>query len=170
LSKILLQTKEFLNNILLSSIRLLLLALFVPSIFVHELGHLAAAFLVGIHIESLDIGEGEIKYDFFLRSVPFRLHKIPIGGGVLVKSDEKKYASWQVIFLLIAGLLMNLLISLICFLMIKNPVGWIYGGINLCFVIFSLCPISGSDSYICYQILRGKVPEGMEQCDKVDND
>jgi len=170
LSKILLQTKEFLNSVLFSTLRFLLLVLFVPSIFVHELGHLGTALLVGIRIESFDIGEGEIKYEFFLRSVAFRLHEIPIGGGVLVKSDEKKYASWQVIFLLLAGLLMNLLISLICFLMVKNPTGWIYGAINLCFVIFALCPISGSDGYRCYQLLRGKVPDSMEQCDKVNDD
>ena len=142
----------------------------MPSIFVHELGHLVVAFLAGMHIESFDIGEGEIKYEFFLRSVPFRLHEIPIGGGVLIKSDEKKYASWQVIFLLTAGLLMNLLISLICFLILRNPVGWIYGTINLCFVIFSLCPISGADGYRCYQLLRGKVPDSMEQSDKVNVD
>lgn len=125
---------------------------------------------MGMHIESFAIGEGKVQYEFFIKSIPFRIHERPIGGGVSINSEGKIYASWQVIIVLVSGLLMNLFVALICFLILKNPVGWIYGTINLCFVFFLLCPISGADGYSCYQLLRGKVPAGMEQCDKVNND
>lgn len=161
--KLFVKIKSIVINCLLFCVRLLLLALIVPSILVHELGHLIAAIIVGICVEAFELGEGDIVYEFSLRGMPFRLRDRPVSGGLLVNSVDKTYSSWQVIIMLVGGLLANLLTALFCLLIIDNPIGCIYGVLNSSFVIFSLWPSSESDGYRCYQILRGKIPEGMEK-------
>lgn len=155
--------RDIVINSLLFCVRWSLLALLIPCILVHELGHLLAALFIGIRIEAFELGEGDVVFEYSLGGISFRLYEFPIGGGLMVNSTDKTYSSWQVIVMLVAGLLANLLLALFCMLVVNHPIGWVYGVINACFVIFSVSPSWDSDGYRCYQILRGEIPEGMDK-------
>jgi hypothetical protein len=50
------------------------------STILHELGHAAAGRLVGIRVFGIEIGHGQIVYDFFLGGLHWRLRAFPFGG------------------------------------------------------------------------------------------
>ena len=163
LIQVLIKIKNILIDLLRSCIRIMLLVVLIPNILIHELGHLTAALILGVQVQSFEIGEGDIVYETTFLGIPFRVHELPVGGGLVVNSAGKMYADWQVIVLLATGFLANLTVGIICFWSINNFVGWIYGGINVVFAICSMWPSSDSDGYRCYQVLTGKVSEDMEK-------
>lgn len=68
--KLFFKIKSMVIDCLLFCVRLLLLALIVPSILVHEIGHLMAAIIIGIRVEAFELGEGDLVYEFSLRGMP----------------------------------------------------------------------------------------------------
>ena len=165
----LMRIKENIIHILICCVRIILVVLILPSVFVHELGHLMAALLIGIHVECFELSDGEVLYECIYKGISFKFRERLAGGSVLVKSDDKTYSSWQMITLMIAGILTNLVVAIICFNFL-NWLTWAYGGINLYFAILSVWPNNGTDGYCCYQILSGKVPDGMSKSEKTGKD
>lgn len=86
-------------------------------ILVHELGHFFAAKLVNIKVERFSIGFGKpfLKYKS-KNKTEYVLAPILLGGFVkLDESSFKSSSSWKRLFILIAGVLANILVSIIIF-------------------------------------------------------
>ena len=94
-------------------------------IFFHELGHYAAARLMGVHIETFSIGFGSKIASFNKWGTQWKLAMIPLGGYVKMKGqddsdptavnyDSDSYSTktpLQKIGILLAGPFANFLIS-----------------------------------------------------------
>lgn len=103
-------------------------------IFIHELGHFLAARAVGIRVEEFGIGLPPRLFGYTARSgVIYSLNWIPFGGFVKMYGQDDLardggYAEapdsfssktpWQRAFVLVAGVLMNLLFALVVFTLI----------------------------------------------------
>lgn len=147
------------KTICLFCIQLMLLILLMPPLIIHELGHLLLALAFRFPVQSFNIGSaGEILFQSFLGNISFKVYNKIDGASVIINFTDKAYPRWQFIAVLSAGWLMNLLIALVCFFIITDPVGLVYGAINLFFVIASIWPSKGSDGYCCYELLRGQIP------------
>lgn len=104
----------------------LIIYLFVPyliTVFFHELAHSFVAIACKIKVEAFSIGFGKILIHKVIKGIDFRLSLLPFGGycklegdnlenktGWLTKSYSKK------VFMLLAGVFINLVIALICYL------------------------------------------------------
>ena len=97
----------------------------------HELGHLLAARVCGVGVESFSIGFGPGFKMFTLRGIPFYLCLIPLGGGVAIKSitmpgceSRGKYIEdvslWRRVFIFFAGALGNLFLAIV----IQTAIYW----------------------------------------------
>lgn len=94
-------------------------------IFLHELGHFAAALLVGARVKSFNVGLGKCLYSFVDRGVVWRLNILPIGGAVEIEGmqyseggDERSYYNlhpWKRLVIVAAGPIANLIVAYICF-------------------------------------------------------
>jgi regulator of sigma E protease len=94
-------------------------------IFFHELGHYAAARLMGVHIETFSIGFGSKIASFNKWGTQWKLAMIPLGGYVKMKGqddsnpahksfDDDSYnvkTPTQKIFILLAGPIANFLLA-----------------------------------------------------------
>jgi membrane-associated protease RseP (regulator of RpoE activity) len=83
--------------------------LFAATMFIHELGHLAAARLCGVGATELGLGWGPKLLELNVWGVRFRLHLLPIGA--YVRLDMKALQTRplvQQVFVLLAGVLVNL--------------------------------------------------------------
>ena len=160
--------KAFLKggDILFGGLQAILILFITPNLLVHELGHFAATLLMGVHVDAVEIGEGDVLCRFSLRKIPVTIREIPVGGGVLINSN-KEHARWQIVIVLMAGSLANLTVAVVCILT-DHLLGWVYGIINLIVCGLSLWPGRGSDGHLSYMLLRGKVPEGMVAQKKED--
>jgi len=58
-------------------------------IFIHELGHLLAAWSVGIPVERFSIGFGPVLWRRRFRGIEYCLSTIPLGGYVLPKCEDE---------------------------------------------------------------------------------
>ena len=101
-------------------------------IFFHELGHYAAARLMGVHIETFSIGFGSKIASFNKRGTQWKLAMIPLGGYVKMKGqddsnpalksfDDDSYnvkTPTQKIFILLAGPIANFLLAFVLYFII----------------------------------------------------
>jgi regulator of sigma E protease len=103
-----------------------LLLLIGPLIFVHELGHLVAAKLVGVKATRFSIGFGPALFKFRIGETEYRVGPIPLGGYVsllghspheqIPESEADRALSakplWARIFVLAAGPIANFILPL----------------------------------------------------------
>ncbi|BDQ04741.1 MAG: zinc metalloprotease [Candidatus Dojkabacteria bacterium] len=92
-------------------------------VFVHELGHFLAARLVGIRVEEFAIGMGPKVCGFSRNDTEYNIRLLPIGGFVKMfgEGDYDNLASdsyggkspLQRLFVLVAGVMMNVLLAII---------------------------------------------------------
>lgn len=103
-------------------------------VLIHELGHLLAAKLMGMEVESFSIGFGPALLQKRWRNVEYRISIIPFGGYVRIKGMEKSKnsnesqqsvydipngffskAPWKRIIVLLAGPFANILLACVAF-------------------------------------------------------
>ena len=101
-------------------------------IFFHELGHYAAARLMGVHIETFSIGFGSKIASFNKWGTQWKLSMIPLGGYVKMKGqddsnpahksfDDDSYnvkTPTQKIFILLAGPIANFILAFVLYFII----------------------------------------------------
>ncbi|MFP4431411.1 MAG: RIP metalloprotease RseP [Spirochaetaceae bacterium] len=104
-------------------------------VFVHELGHLIAAKLVGIDVEVFSLGWGRRLAGFSYKGTEYQVSVFPIGGFCKMRGEESLRTAWQEeaeeiprepgsffgasplqrIFVAIAGPAVNLLFAVVAF-------------------------------------------------------
>jgi regulator of sigma E protease len=107
-------------------------------VFVHELGHLAAARIVGVEVEAFSLGMGPKIAGFSRGGTEWRLSAFPVGGYCKMKGEDafrKALAekaseiprdrgtfygakAWQRIIVAIAGPLFNVLFAILVFIVV----------------------------------------------------
>lgn len=102
---------------ILISISIIQLGALVSTI-LHELGHAVAGFLVGIRIFAIEIGQGQIVYDFFLGRLRWCFRAIPFGGLAHgIPRTMEFHRSRQCVFIL-GGPLANVILLLIAVILL----------------------------------------------------
>ena len=87
--------------------------LFAATMFIHELGHLAAARLCGVRATELGLGWGPRLFEVGVGGVRFKLHLLPVGAYVRLDMKELQARPLvQQVFVLLAGVLVNIAAAL----------------------------------------------------------
>ena len=119
----------------------ILLFLLVVSIltFVHELGHFIAAKVIGAMVFEFAIGFGPKLFSKKIGETMYSIRALPFGGYVKIlgdgdseekvtKEDEKKNLikkpKWQRIIVMLAGVTMNILLSISIYYIVLAANGW----------------------------------------------
>jgi len=119
----------------------ILLFLLVVSIltFVHELGHFIAAKAIGAMVFEFSLGFGPKLFSKKIGETMYSIRALPFGGYVKIlgdgdseekvtKEDEKKNLNkkpkWQRIIVMLAGVTMNILLSISIYYIVLAANGW----------------------------------------------
>ena len=121
--------------------------LFALTMFIHELGHLAAARVCGVPAPELGLGWGPRLFGFKARSVEFKLHALPIGAYVrLDMAALQTRPLAQQVFVLLAGVLVNLAAA-------GATQGTWFSFMNLLLAASNLLPLYQQDGWKCGMIM-----------------
>ena len=120
---------------------------FALTMFIHELGHLAAARVCGVPAPELGLGWGPRLFGFNARSVEFKLHALPIGAYVrLDMAALQTRPLAQQVFVLLAGVLVNLAAA-------GATQGTWFSFMNLLLAASNLLPLYQQDGWKCGMIM-----------------
>lgn len=121
--------------------------LFAATMFIHELGHLAAARLCGVRAPELGLGWGPKLLELNAGGVRFKLHLLPIGAYVRldVKQLQTKPLVQQV-FVLLAGVLVNIAAALL-------TQGTWFSLMNYLLAATNLLPLYQQDGWKCGMVM-----------------
>ncbi len=119
----------------------------VVAMLIHELGHLAAAFLCRVPATELGLGWGKRLFIFRVGKVEYKLHALPIGAYVRLDMVElqRKPLSQQV-FILLAGIFVNLLAA-------SLSGGTPFGMVNYLLAATNLLPLYQQDGWKCGMVM-----------------
>ena len=111
--------------------------------FIHELGHLAAARLCGVPATELGLGWGRHLWSARLLGVEWKLHALPVGAYVRLdmKELQRKKLRAQA-FVLLAGILVNLTAA-------GATAGTRFGAMNLLLAATNILPLYQQDGWKC---------------------
>jgi membrane-associated protease RseP (regulator of RpoE activity) len=121
--------------------------LFAATMFIHELGHLAAARLCGVRAPELGLGWGPKLFEVGVRGVRFRLHLLPVGA--YVRLDMKGLQTrplGQQVFVLLAGVLVNIAAAL------ATRGSW-FSLMNYLLAATNLLPLYQQDGWKCGMVM-----------------
>jgi membrane-associated protease RseP (regulator of RpoE activity) len=120
---------------------------FALAMFIHELGHLAAARACGVPATELGVGWGPRLGGFRLGGVEFKLHALPVGAYVRLDVEElqRKRLSRQV-FVLLAGILVNVAAA-------ELSRGTWFGAMNFLLAATNLLPLYQQDGWKCGMVV-----------------
>ena len=121
--------------------------LFAATMFIHELGHLAAARLCGVRAPELGLGWGPKLLELSAGGVRFKLHLLPIGA--YVRLDVKQLQTRplvQQVFVLLAGVMVNLAAAL-------AAQGTWFGLLNYFLAATNLLPLYQQDGWKCGMVM-----------------
>ena len=105
--------------------------LFSLLIFVHELGHFAAAKLSGVQVNEFSMFMGPLLWSKQIGETTYSLRLIPIGGFCAMEGEDggsdnprsfDKAAWWKRLIILVAGAAMNFLVGVLIMVAIYLPV------------------------------------------------
>ncbi len=121
--------------------------LFAATMFIHELGHLAAARMCGVRAPELGLGWGPKLLEVNAAGVRFKLHLLPIGAYVRldVKQLQTKPLVQQV-FVLLAGVLVNITAALL------TQGSW-FSLMNYLLAATNLLPFYQQDGWKCGMVM-----------------
>ncbi|HEX8338089.1 MAG TPA: site-2 protease family protein [Pyrinomonadaceae bacterium] len=121
--------------------------LFAATMFIHELGHLAAARMCGVRAPELGLGWGPKLVELSAGGVRFKLHLLPIGAYVRldVKQLQTKPLVQQV-FVLLAGVLVNIAAALL-------TQGTWFSLMNYLLAATNLLPLYQQDGWKCGMVM-----------------
>ncbi len=121
--------------------------LFAATMFIHELGHLAAARLCGVRAPELGLGWGPKLFELGAGGVRFKLHLLPVGA--YVRLDMKGLQTRplvQQVFVLLAGVMVNLAAALL------TQGSW-FSLMNLLLAATNLLPLYQQDGWKCGMVM-----------------
>src|SRR5438552_8163786 len=96
-----------------------------PLVFIHELGHYAAAKLFGVRVEVFSLGFGKRLFGFRRGDTDYRVSALPLGGYVKMSGENPMEESngdpgeftshprWQRFIIAIAGPAMNIGLAIV---------------------------------------------------------
>jgi membrane-associated protease RseP (regulator of RpoE activity) len=121
--------------------------LFAATMFIHELGHLAAARLCGVPAPELGLGWGPKLLAVSVRGVRFKLHLLPVGAYVRLDMRELQTRPLvQQVFVLLAGIFVNLGAAL-------ATQGTWFSLMNLLLAATNLMPFYQQDGWKCGMVM-----------------
>ena len=121
--------------------------LFALTMFIHELGHLAAARVCGVPAPEVGLGWGPRLFGLKARGVEFKFHLLPIGAYVrLDMSALQARPLAQQVFILLAGVLVNLAAA-------GATQGSWFSLMNLLLAASNLLPLYQQDGWKCGMVM-----------------
>ncbi|HEV2915002.1 MAG TPA: site-2 protease family protein [Pyrinomonadaceae bacterium] len=120
---------------------------FLIAIFIHELGHLAAARACAVPVTEFGLGWGRRILSFRCGTVECRLHALPVGAYVRLDMTElqRRPLSQQVLVML-AGINVNLVAS-------SLTAGTRFSAVNLLLAATNLLPLYQQDGWKCGMLM-----------------
>ncbi len=120
---------------------------FALTMFIHELGHLAAARLCRVPAPELGLGWGPKLLGRTIGGVEFKLHALPFGAYVrLDMSALQARPLGQQVFVLLAGVMVNLAAALL-------TQGTWFSLMNLLLAATNLLPLYQQDGWKCGMLM-----------------
>ena len=120
---------------------------FALTMFIHELGHLAAARVCGVPAPELGLGWGPKLFGLKTGGVEFKFHALPVGAYVRLDMralQERPLA--QQVFVLLAGVLVNLAAA-------GATQGTWFSLMNLLLAASNLLPLYQQDGWKCGMVM-----------------
>jgi membrane-associated protease RseP (regulator of RpoE activity) len=120
---------------------------FALTMFIHELGHLAAARVCGVPAPELGLGWGPRLFGLKARGVEFKFHLLPVGAYVRLdmRALQARPLAQQV-FVLLAGVLVNLAAA-------GATQGTWFSLMNLLLAASNLLPLYQQDGWKCGMVM-----------------
>ncbi len=120
---------------------------FIVALFIHELGHLAAARACGVPVSEFGLGWGRKVWSFRCAAIEYKLHALPIGAYVRMNMTElqRKPLSHQVLVLL-AGIIINAVAAAL-------TAGTPFSMMNLLLAATNLLPLYQQDGWKCGMVM-----------------
>jgi membrane-associated protease RseP (regulator of RpoE activity) len=120
---------------------------FALTMFIHELGHLAAARVCGVPAPELGLGWGPRLFGLKTRGVEFKFHLLPIGAYVRLdmRALQTRPLAQQV-FVLLAGVVVNLAAA-------GATQGTWFSLMNLLLAASNLLPLYQQDGWKCGMVM-----------------
>ena len=121
--------------------------LFAVTMFIHELGHLAAARVCGVRAPELGLGWGPRLFEVGVGGVRFKMHLLPVGAYVRLdmKGLQTRPLAQQV-FVLLAGVLVNIGAAL------ATQGSW-FSLMNYLLAATNLLPLYQQDGWKCGMVM-----------------
>lgn len=120
---------------------------FALAMLIHELGHLAAAWLCRVPASELGMGWGSKLWGRRFGEVEYKLHALPIGAYVRLDMEElQRRPLVQQVFVLLAGILVNLAAA-------TTAAGTKFGALNLLLAATNLLPLYQQDGWKCGMVM-----------------
>ena len=120
---------------------------FLLAIFIHELGHLAAARVCSVPATEFGLGWGRRIFSFRWGMVEYKLHALPLGAYVRLDIGElqRRPLSQQVLVML-AGINVNLVAAAL-------TTGTRFSAVNLLLAATNLLPLYQQDGWKCGMLM-----------------
>jgi membrane-associated protease RseP (regulator of RpoE activity) len=114
---------------------------FACALVLHELGHFLAARACRVRVTQAGLGWGPKLFGFCVKGVDYQLHLLPLGAYIRMDmSGLQKRALSQQLFVLLAGIAVNLILAAIAW-------GTFFGTLNLVLGIANLLPLYQQDGW-----------------------
>ena len=121
--------------------------LFAATMFIHELGHFAAARVCGVPATELGLGWGPKLFEAGVGGVRFRLHLLPVGAYVRLDMRELQARPLpQQVLVLLAGVIVNLAAAL------AAQGSW-FSLMNYLLAATNLLPLYQQDGWKCGMVM-----------------
>ena len=114
---------------------------FACALVLHELGHFLAARACRVLVTQAGLGWGPKLFGFCVKGVDYQLHLLPLGAYIRMDmSGLQKRALSQQLFVLLAGIAVNLILA---------AIAWrtFFGTLNLVLGIANLLPLYQQDGW-----------------------
>ena len=114
---------------------------FACALVLHELGHFLAARACRVRVTQAGLGWGPKLFGFCVKGVDYQLHLLPLGAYIRMDmSGLQKRPLSQQLFVLLAGIAVNLILAAIAW-------GTFFGTLNLVLGIANLLPLYQQDGW-----------------------
>ncbi len=125
----------------------LYIAILLGSVILHELGHLIASLIFKVPVSAFSIGFGPILLHKKIGKIDWRISLLPLGGyceieeSLNVKNSLSNISYWKQVIILMAGIFMNLLVAVICYLIHYGSIlKGLYIDYSMCVFFFTGVP------------------------------
>ena len=114
---------------------------FAGALVLHEMGHFLAARACNVQVTQAGLGWGPKLFGFRVNGVDYQLHALPLGAYIRMDmSGLQRRPLFQQLFVLLAGIAVNLILSVIAW-------GTFFGTLNLVLAVANLFPLYQQDGW-----------------------